>query len=370
MAPVNVVTSIFDLIGGLPVHPLAVHLAVVLVPLGVLALIALALLPKYRATFLPLTVGVLGVGVFATYIAKESGEQLADRVGLPQEHAALGDILFPASVGLLLLAITFWVLVRSKRPKWQLNTATAIAAIAAVSVATLTFLVGHSGAEATWAKKIQIVEPSAAQTPGTTEGELSMISMEEVAKHNTPEDCWSVVDGKVVDLTSYIDQHPGGAGFIKLLCGQDGTKAFLGEHSGQQTPMAQLDALVIGTLSDPTPSETPTSEPSASGTGAAALTATEVAKHSQASDCWSVVSGNVYDLTGYANSHPGGASAISALCGKDATAAFQGQHGGAQRPESTLAAFLLGPVDTTKASALPGATVSGGEENEREDDDD
>ena len=56
MAPVNVVTSIFDLIGGLPVHPLAVHLAVVLVPLGALALIALALLPKYRATFLPLTV--------------------------------------------------------------------------------------------------------------------------------------------------------------------------------------------------------------------------------------------------------------------------------------------------------------------------
>lgn len=370
MAPVNVVTSIFDLIGGLPVHPLAVHLAVVLVPLGALALIALALLPKYRATFLPLTVGVLGVGVFATYIAKESGEQLADRVGLPQEHAALGDILFPTSVGLLLLAITFWVLVRSNRPKWQLNTAMAIAAIAAVSVATLTFLVGHSGAEATWAKKIQIVEPSAAQTPGTTEGELSMISMVEVAKHNTPEDCWSVVDGKVVDLTSYIDQHPGGAGFIKLLCGQDGTKAFLGEHSGQQTPMAQLDALVIGTLSDPTPSETPTSEPSASGTGAAALTAAEIAKHSQASDCWSVVSGNVYDLTGYANSHPGGASAISALCGKDATAAFQGQHGGAQRPESTLAAFLLGPVDTTKASALPGATVSGGEENEREDDDD
>ena len=368
MAQVSVFSSVFDTIGGLPVHPLAVHLAVVLVPLGALALVALALLPKLRSTYLPLTVGVLAVGAVATFAAKESGEQLANRVGLPTEHAVLGDVLFPASIGLLLLAVLFYVLVKTNRPKWQLNTVMSIAAVGAIAVSTLTFFVGHSGAEATWANKIQIVEPSAALAEGS--GETKTFSKEEVAKHNTPEDCWSIVDGKVLDLTSYIDKHPGGAGFLKLICGQDGTKAFLGEHSGQQTPMAQLDALVIGTLSDPTPSETPISEPSASGTEAAALTAAEIAKHSSASDCWSVVSGNVYDLTGYANSHPGGASAISALCGKDATAAFQGQHGGAQRPESTLAAFLLGPVDTTKAPALPGATVSGGEENEREDDDD
>jgi cytochrome b involved in lipid metabolism len=134
-----------------------------------------------------------------------------------------------------------------------------------------------------------------------------------------------------------------------------------------------LDALVIGTLSDAQPSALPTETQTGAGAAVAALTATEIAKHNTTSDCWSVVSGNVYDLTGYANSHPGGASAISSLCGKDATQAFQGQHSGQQRPESTLAAFLLGPLDGAAAS-LPGATAVGGEEGEhdegREGDDD
>ena len=373
MAQISVLSSVFDTIGGLPVHPLAVHLAVVLVPLGALALIALILLPKQRKTYLPITVGTLAVGTIATYMAKESGEQLAIRVGLPQEHAALGDVLFPASIGLLLLAVVFWWLVRTDRPKLQLQLAMSAAAIGAIAVSTLTFFVGHSGAEATWANKIQVIEPTASPTESQTDASSTGITMDDVAKHNTPEDCWTVVEGKVLDLTSYINQHPGGAGFLKLLCGEDGTKAFLGEHSGQQTPMAQLDALVIGTLADAQPSASPTETQTGAGAAVAALTATEIAKHSTTSDCWSVVSGNVYDLTGYANSHPGGAAAISSLCGKDATQAFQGQHSGQQRPESTLAAFLLGPLEGA-ASSLPGATAVGGEEGEhdegREGDDD
>lgn len=373
MAQISVLSSVFDTIGGLPVHPLAVHLAVVLVPLGALALIALILLPKQRKTYLPITVGTLAIGTIATYMAKESGEQLANRVGLPQEHAALGDVLFPSSIGLLLLAVVFWWLVRTDRPKLQLQLAMSAAAIGALAVSTLTFFVGHSGAEATWANKIQVVEPTASPTESQTDASSSGITLEELAKHNTTGDCWTAVEGKVIDLTDYLSKHPGGSAVLSRICGTDGTNAFLGQHSGQQTPMAQLDALVIGTLSDAQPSAAPSETQSGAGAAIAALTATEIAKHNTTSDCWSVVSGNVYDLTGYANSHPGGASAISSLCGKDATQAFQGQHSGQQRPESTLAAFLLGPLDGATAS-LPGATAVGGEEGEydegREGDDD
>lgn len=51
-------------------------------------------------------VGALAVSVVLSYAAKESGEALAARVGNPGEHAELGDILFPASIGLFLLGLT------------------------------------------------------------------------------------------------------------------------------------------------------------------------------------------------------------------------------------------------------------------------
>ena len=34
--------------------------------------------------------------------------------------------------------------------------------------------------------------------------------MEEVAKHNTKEDLWIVVKGIVMDVTNWLDEHPGG----------------------------------------------------------------------------------------------------------------------------------------------------------------
>lgn len=37
------------------------------------------------------------------------------------------------------------------------------------------------------------------------------ITMEEVMKHRTPEDCWNVINGVVYDMTQYVCKHPGGA---------------------------------------------------------------------------------------------------------------------------------------------------------------
>ena len=364
-------SSLFDTIGGLPIHPLAVHVAVVLLPLSALALAVLIFVPKWRAAYLPITLAGLGISTLFAYLAKESGEALAERVGEPQTHEALGTILFPAAVGLLALGVAFYFLQRSKRPKWQLQAAGAAALIAIAAVTTLTYFVGHTGAEATWANRINPVAaaPIADPEPTNTDPSASALTAEEVATHNTASDCWTVVDGTVYNLTSYIASHPGGAAALTNLCGKDGSAAFSAQHGGQGAPASALASLAVGVLGSPAtgasaPETTtkPTSTPSPSA-AAGSFTAAEVAKHNTGSDCWSVVGGNVYDLTPYVSSHPGGASVIKAICGKDGSAAFAGQHSGANKPANVLAGFKLGALAAGAAatSPLPEATVPAGE---------
>lgn len=71
-------------------------------------------------------------------------------------------------------------------------------------------------------------------------------------------------------------------------------------------------------------------------------TMAEVQKANNGSNCWSVISGKVYDLTSFTPGHPGGEPAILSLCGKDGTSGFMAQHGGQRKPESVLGKFYLG----------------------------
>jgi len=51
---------------------------------------------------------------------------------------------------------------------------------------------------------------------------------EDVAKHDNANDCWVIIDGKVYDLTSYVEEHPGGVSAIARRAGGDCTKGFRG----------------------------------------------------------------------------------------------------------------------------------------------
>lgn len=74
------------------------------------------------------------------------------------------------------------------------------------------------------------------QVPGTTPkpevGTPLAITLAEVAKHSSREDCWLVAKNKVYNVTSFIDKHPGGDKILSG-CGQDMTEFFNTKHVKQ-----------------------------------------------------------------------------------------------------------------------------------------
>ena len=70
----------------------------------------------------------------------------------------------------------------------------------------------------------------------------------------------------------------------------------------------------------------------------------DIAKHPDVSSCWTIINGGVYDLTEWVGKHPGGRQAILSICGKDASAAFNAQHGDAQLQQEILKGYKIGTL--------------------------
>lgn len=97
-------------------------------------------------------------------------------------------------------------------------------------------------------------QQTAASTAGSspsasaTASAASTYTMADVGKHNNEQSCWTVVDGKVYDVTQWIGQHPGGRQRILNLCGKDGSADFTGQHGNDDTAKGRLASFEIGTL--------------------------------------------------------------------------------------------------------------------------
>ncbi|ODV86926.1 hypothetical protein CANARDRAFT_27276 [[Candida] arabinofermentans NRRL YB-2248] len=57
------------------------------------------------------------------------------------------------------------------------------------------------------------------------------VSFAELQLHNTLEDCWIAIHGKVYDVTGFLANHPGGAARIFRFAGNDATKGFSSMHA-------------------------------------------------------------------------------------------------------------------------------------------
>ncbi|KAL4883781.1 FAD binding domain-containing protein [Aspergillus karnatakaensis] len=78
-------------------------------------------------------------------------------------------------------------------------------------------------------------------------------SMEEVAKHNKKEDLWIVVKGIILDVTNWLDEHPGGANALFNFMGRDATEEFEMLHDDEVIPK-YAPHIVIGRVKGQTPS--------------------------------------------------------------------------------------------------------------------
>jgi len=260
-------SGIFDLITGLPVHPLIIHVVVIMLPVAALAMVALVFLPTLRRHYLLPTLVALLVGAGSAFVAKQSGEALQNRVGSPGEHAELGENVVPLALGLFAVSV-IWAYapkIMSRWPKFlQRVLELGILVLAGASI-VFTVLAGHSGATASWENRIGIDAAMPAvvdttTTDTTTETPIPsepvapapvLYSLELVAEHATAEDCWSIVGDSVYDLTDWIAAHPGGAQRIISMCGNDSTSDYENQHAGQRSATATLDRYVIGTLGEP-----------------------------------------------------------------------------------------------------------------------
>ncbi|RRD50219.1 cytochrome b5-like heme/steroid binding domain-containing protein [Arachnia propionica] len=248
---------------NLPLHPLFVHLPVVLIPLATLGVTALMLLRNRSRQLAIATLGVTTVAALSTIASLISGNALAELKGFnPETHGRWGLFLMIAAIAFLLAAGPWlWRISREGDAPSPTTRPLGMAASLLGLVATVfTFLAGHSGATLAWsdvaaapttttspaAAPSTSASPEASTSPSTEAGKYTA---EEVAKHNTESDCWAIVDGNAYDLTEWIGSHPGGPGAITKMCGTDATQAFQGKHGGAEGPTKALERFLLGPVS-------------------------------------------------------------------------------------------------------------------------
>ena len=79
-----------------------------------------------------------------------------------------------------------------------------------------------------------------------------IITRDEVAKHNTEDSLWCIIDHRVYDLTDFVDAHPGGNVVLLQVAGKDATVDFYNLHR-QEVLQKYKDELCIGTVKDEKP---------------------------------------------------------------------------------------------------------------------
>ena len=151
---------------GLPLHPLVVHAAVVLIPLTALLTLGLAVLPRWRWLLRWPTAGASLLCIALAFAATTSGQSLErvrpELAPLVREHSARGHLLANLTIVLAVVVVAAAFLLpgpsplvsgkgeRVSRGSVADKIIPAILVLAAVVVLVQVVLTGDSGARAVW----------------------------------------------------------------------------------------------------------------------------------------------------------------------------------------------------------------------------
>lgn len=98
---------------------------------------------------------------------------------------------------------------------------------------------------------INLYQQQTSQPKSIKATETPVYTAQQVAAHNSPQDCWLTINQKVYDVSNFIAIHPGGSERIIPYCGQDATQAFAsqgGEGQHSTSAQNQLRSFQIGSL--------------------------------------------------------------------------------------------------------------------------
>ncbi len=206
-----------------------------------------AIWSKFRKKYLGATVIATALTLPLVFIAQQSGEALGDFYYEPEPHSEFGEMMMPIALGTVAIGVLFWLSIKFDWIKIFSGAIGFLLVSAAIGATAMTFVVGDSGAEATWGDKVTGASTET-EVLGTVQEGAPVITQSQVLEHTTLDDCWASVDGIVYDLSDYGASHPGGKENIAALCGTDATATFSAEHGFTGKPANVLAGMAIGSL--------------------------------------------------------------------------------------------------------------------------
>jgi uncharacterized membrane protein len=146
--------GLFGSVAGLPLHPLVIHAAIVLIPLAAISALVMSYLPSFSRRYGKVTLVIALVAQTSLFLAKVTGEafeEILDKdVG---NHAELGEIAPFITLPMVALIYLRWRLDRSGAnigSPWVRRLTSLALIVASLASIVIVVLVGHSGAESVW----------------------------------------------------------------------------------------------------------------------------------------------------------------------------------------------------------------------------
>ena len=144
----------FGTLAGLPLHPLLVHSAVVLVPLAAIGALVMSYLPSFSRRHGKIILILAVIAQVSVFLAKMSGEAFAEILDKNVEkHAELGEITPLVTLPMVILIYLRWRMDRSGSTFGSvvIRRLTSVALVVASLISIIVIvLVGHSGASSVW----------------------------------------------------------------------------------------------------------------------------------------------------------------------------------------------------------------------------